>query len=161
MTSIYDPSTYDFRNAVPSLMVRVRTALFDAVEAELAPYGIKAAEYLVLIALANEVADTASAVCSAMAHDPGAMTRKIDALEQKGLVRRVRSEIDRRTIKLELTAEGKALFPKVLSAAVGVVNRFLHGFTKAEVRDLEDMLKRMLANADGFEAEKSRKKAKA
>src|SRR4051794_5480516 len=84
MTTIYDPSTYDFRNAVPSLMARVRSALFDAVEVELAPYGIKAAEYLVLVALANEAAVTASAVCSVMAHDPGAMTRKIDALEHKG-----------------------------------------------------------------------------
>jgi DNA-binding MarR family transcriptional regulator len=160
MAFIYDPSTYDFRNAVPALMGRVRTALLEAVEAELAPYGIKAAEYLVLVALANEVADTASAVCSVMAHDPGAMTRKIDALEHKGLVRRVRSETDRRAIKLELTPEGKTLFPKALSAAVGVVNRFLDGFSKTEARELEDMLKRMLANAESLEAVQARKKAR-
>jgi DNA-binding MarR family transcriptional regulator len=75
------------------------------------------------------------------------MTRKIDALEKKGLVRRVRSAEDRRAIRLELTAEGKSVYPKALAAAVGVINRFLAGFTKPEVRQLEDMLKRMLGNA--------------
>jgi len=36
----------------------------------------------------------------------------------------------------------------VLATAVGMVNDFLHGFTKAEVRELEGMLKRILANAE-------------
>jgi len=81
------------------------------------------------------------------------MTRKIDALEQRGLVRRVRSAEDRRAIKLELTAEGKRVFPKMLAAAVGVANDFLKGFSRPEVRQLEEMLQRMLVNARemGFE----------
>jgi DNA-binding MarR family transcriptional regulator len=150
MTPIYDPENYDLRNGVPYLMARVRTALVAQVESELAPFGIKAAEYLVLLTLANEMADTASAMCSLIANDPGAMTRKIDVLEKKGLVRRVRSPDDRRAIKLALTADGKAAYPKVMAAAVGVVNRFLAGFTKTEVRQLEQMLKRMLANAEAL-----------
>jgi len=145
---IYDPETYDIRSAVPALMGRVRTAFMDELEARLAPFDIKPADYLVLLALANDMADTASAVCSVMAHDPGAMTRKIDALEARGLVRRVRSAEDRRAIKLELTPEGRKIYPKVLATAVGMVNDFLHGFTKAEVRELEGMLKRILANAE-------------
>ena len=160
MTAIYDPETYDLRNAFPYLMARVRTALVAEVEAALAPFGIKAAEYLVLVALANEMADTATTVCSVMAHDPGAMTRKIDVLEDKGLVRRVRNPEDRRAIKLELTDEGKAVYPEVLAAAIGVINRFLDGFTKPEVRELEDMLKRMLANADAICAERASKGTK-
>src|SRR3954470_9930145 len=119
MAAIYNPQTYDIRNGVPYLMARVRAAMVAEVEAALAPFGIKAAEYFVLLALANDMADTASAVCSAIAHDPGAMTRKIDALEKKNLVRRVRCPEDRRAIKLELTAEGRTVYPKVLSAAVG------------------------------------------
>jgi DNA-binding MarR family transcriptional regulator len=75
------------------------------------------------------------------------MTRKIDALEERGLVRRVRSAADRRAIKLELTPEGRKLYPKILATAVSLANEFLHGFTKTEVRQLEDMLKRILANA--------------
>src|SRR5690348_10408023 len=151
MTPIYDARNYDLRNAVPYLMARVRTALIAEVEAELAPFGIKAAEYLVLLTLANDMADTASSVCSVIAHDPGAMTRKIDALEARGLVRRVRSAEDRRAIKLELTAEGRKLYPKVVAAAVERANELLHGFSKTEVRQLEELLKRILANAATLE----------
>ncbi len=144
---IYDPDHYELRNGVPYLMTRVRMALLAAVEDELAPYGIKAAEYLVLIALANGLAETSSGICTVISCDPGAMTRKIDRLEKKGFVHRVPDPHDRRTIRLELTAAGKAVYPKVQATAVGVLNGFLRGFTRSEVRELEQYLKRMLANA--------------
>jgi DNA-binding MarR family transcriptional regulator len=144
----YDPATYEPRNAVPSLIARVRTAFIEDLDARLAPLDLKAADYLVLLTLANGEVFTASSVCSVLAHDPGAMTRKIDALEQRGLLRRVRSAEDRRAIKLELTPEGKKLYPKALTAAVGLANDFLEGFTKAEVKSLEGLLKRILVNAE-------------
>ena len=146
--SIYDPATYDIRTAVGPLISRVRAAILAELEERLAPYDLKAADYLVLVSLANDAADTAASVCSLLAHDPGAMTRKIDGLEKRGLVRRVRSAEDRRAIKLELTAEGRKLYPKALAAAIGVSNDFLQGFTRAEVRSLEGMLQRILDNAE-------------
>jgi len=145
--AIYDPATYDIRHAAPPLMARVRLAFIDALDERLAQFDMKAADYLVIVAIAQDAADTASSVCSVLSHDPGAMTRKIDALEKRGLLRRVRSADDRRAIKLELTAEGKKLYPKLLAEAVALANEFLHGFTKAEVRSLEDMLQRILENA--------------
>ena len=74
------------------------------------------------------------------------MTRMIDRLERKKLVRRLRSPEDRRKITVELTREGEAVYPKLIHGAVRVLNRSLHGFSKAEVRQLEDFLQRMLAN---------------
>jgi len=152
--SAYDPNTYQPREAAPGLMGRVRVALLEALDAELEPFGLKASDYIVLVTLANDQALTASSVCSVIAHDPGAMTRKIDALEKKGLVRRVRSETDRRAIHLELTPEGRKLYPKMMNAVVGVINEFLHGFSKAEVREMESMLKRILANAEARDTRK-------
>ena len=58
--SIYDPATYDIRTAVPPMVARVRSAFLDALEDRLAPFDLKAADYLVLVALANDSADTAS-----------------------------------------------------------------------------------------------------
>jgi DNA-binding MarR family transcriptional regulator len=145
--SIYDPKTYQPRDAAPGLMGRIRALLFDTLDAELAPLGLKATDYVVLVTLANDTAPTASSVCSLIAHDPGAMTRKIDALEKKGLVRRVRSEKDRRAIHIELTPEARKLYPRMMATVVGVVNDYLEGFTKAEVRQMEEMLRRILVNA--------------
>jgi DNA-binding MarR family transcriptional regulator len=145
--SLYNPETYDFRNGVLPLIGRTRAAFFAALETRLTPFDLKSVDYLVLKAVANNI-DTASAVCLQIAHDPGAMTRKIDALEKRGLLRRVRSDEDRRAIRLELTPEGKKLYPKLIAVSVGLANELLRGFTKAEARQLEDMLKRVLANAE-------------
>jgi DNA-binding MarR family transcriptional regulator len=147
--TIYDPASYEFRSGIPQLIGRIRAAYITELEERLAPFNLKAADYLVLVFVANDI-DTAAAVCSLMAHDPGAMTRKIDALEERGLVRRVRSAEDRRAIRLELTPEGKKLYPKILAVAVGLANESLRGFTKSEARDLEDKLKRVLLNAESF-----------
>src|SRR6476646_9650565 len=149
--SAYDLATYEPRNAVPGLIARVRMAFLDELDARLAPFDLKAADYLVLVTLATGDVETASSICSILAHDPGAMTRKIDALEKRGLVRRVRSAEDRRAIKLELTPEGRKVYPKVLATAIGVANDFLQGFSKTEVRQLEGMLKRILDNAEALE----------
>jgi DNA-binding MarR family transcriptional regulator len=86
-------------------------------------------------------------LCKILIYDPGAMTRLLDRLEKKGVLRRVRAKGDRRTVRLELTAEGKRLYPRILEALVDVFNRLLRGFSKSEVRQLEVLLKRMVANA--------------
>ena len=145
---VYETASYEPRKAVPGLVARLRMLWLDELDARLAPLDLKAADYLVLVTLATGDVETASSVCSVLAHDPGAMTRKIDALEKRGLVRRVRSDEDRRAIKLELTAEGKKLYPKALAAAVATANEFLEGFTKSEVKALEGFLTRILENAE-------------
>jgi DNA-binding MarR family transcriptional regulator len=74
------------------------------------------------------------------------MTRMLDRLEAKGLIRRNRSPDDRRLVHLELTDEGRAAYPRMRELSCAVANRFLHGFTKAEARVLESLLTRMLEN---------------
>ncbi len=100
-----------------------------------------------VILLGDGAASTAAELCKLLIYDPGAMTRLLDRLEKKGVLRRVRAKGDRRTLRLELTAEGKRLYPRILEALVEVFNHLLRGFSKSEVRQLEDMLKRMVANA--------------
>ena len=82
-----------------------------------------------------------------VSYDPGAMTRMLDRLERKGLLRRARCGNDRRKVILELTPEGKAVYPKLIASYVNVLNRFMHGFTKTEAHQLETLLSRMLVNA--------------
>jgi DNA-binding MarR family transcriptional regulator len=83
------------------------------------------------------------------------MTRMLDRLEAKGLIRRTRSAHDRRLLNLELTEEGRAAFPRMREISMSIANRFLRGFTKAEARQLEGFLNRMLENGQGMEARES------
>jgi DNA-binding MarR family transcriptional regulator len=60
----------------------------------------------------------------------------------------VRSDEDRRAIKLELTPEGRKLYPKALAVGVDLANEYLEGFSKSDVKALEGLLKRILQNAE-------------
>ena len=143
MTAIYDPKTFNPKTAIGGLVSRVKLKLFDALEQELAPYDITAAQYVILVGLANGI-DSASGLCKGVSYDPGAMTRMIDRLERKGLVRRVRCPDDRRVVKLALSDEGKAVYPKLIASAAAVTNRHLEGFSKTEAQQLEGLLQRII-----------------
>ena len=148
MSPIYDPADFDPYRSVARLMTRVKSEMMNALDRELAPFGVSAAQYVVLVRLAyDKKNESASALCEGVSYDPGAMTRMIDRLEAKGLVRRVRTPSDRRRVLIELTDEGRAICPELIAHAVGVLNRFLEGFTRDDVAQLESLLQRMLANA--------------
>jgi DNA-binding MarR family transcriptional regulator len=144
--AIYDAETFEPGRCIGPLIGRVRLTFLEALDRALMPLNVTAAQYAVLATLASG-ADSASQICRGISYDAGAMTRMIDRLEQRGLLQRVRVGDDRRTVKLHLTEEGKALYPRMRASAMGVVNDLLRGFTKAEARQLEGFLKRMLDNA--------------
>jgi DNA-binding MarR family transcriptional regulator len=143
---IYDPKTFDPMTGIGRLLTRVKIAMMDRLDQELAPFDISAAQYVILVKLAYGEADSASTLCRDVSYDPGAMTRMIDRLERKGLVRRVPDPSDRRRVIVEVTAEGKALYPKLVESSVRTLNHFLRGFTPEEAHLLERFLQRMLAN---------------
>jgi DNA-binding MarR family transcriptional regulator len=146
VNDIYDAETFEPGRCVGPLINRVRLALLEALDRALSPLNVTSAQYVILSTLASG-ADSASQICKGISYDAGAMTRMIDRLEQRGLLQRVRVADDRRTVRLQLTDEGKALYPKMRASAMEVINGLLRGFTKAEARQLEDFLKRMLENA--------------
>jgi len=147
MKPIYDKKTFQPRDGIGALIGRTRKTMIQKIDAELAPLEVSAAQWIVVLLVGESAASSAAGLCEVLTYDPGAMTRLLDRLESKGIVRRVRSPEDRRTIQLELTASGKALYPKIIAAMVDVNNNLLRGFSRDEVSRLEGYLKRMLANA--------------
>ena len=154
MGNIYDSTNYQPGKTLGALLGRVRVEMLAALDEELAAdrrlgsLELSAAQFIVIASLAaGEERKSASDLCKGISYDAGAMTRMLDRLEGKGLIRRNRSPDDRRLVHLELTDEGRALYPRMRELSLGVANRFLRGFTKAEARQLESLLTRMLENA--------------
>ena len=149
---IYDIETYQPAGCVGQLMYRVRSAQMSALDEalgqdpDLASLEVSAAQYIIISVLAKRGVDSPVQLCKDLSYDAGAMTRMLDRLERRGLVRRVAHPNDRRTSNLELTAEGKAVYPRLRGSAMKVLNRFLRGFTQKEARQLESFLQRMLEN---------------
>jgi DNA-binding MarR family transcriptional regulator len=74
----------------------------------------------------------------------GAMTNRLDRLEEAGLLRRLPDPDDRRGILVELTAEGK----RVYEQAIGVQGRkeafFASALSKTEQKQLNALLRRIM-----------------
>lgn len=147
MPPIYDIETFRPSQAVGAYIGRARRTIVEAIDQKLAPLDISHAQWIVVMLLGDGAAATAAELCKILVYDPGAMTRLLDRLEKKGVLRRARTKGDRRTVRLELTAAGKRLYPRILEALVAEFNRLLRGFSKREVRQLQELLKRMVANA--------------
>jgi DNA-binding MarR family transcriptional regulator len=114
---------------------------------ELALLEVTAAQFAILKMVLKGSARSACELCKCMDYDRGAMSRMIDRLEAKNLIRRVPLAHTRRTMALEVTPAGKAAFPKMVGCLDRVVGRLLQGVSKPQLREVEAVLKRMLANA--------------
>lgn len=91
-------------------------------------------------------ARTVNEFCQFAGIDAGPMSRLLDRLEAKGIVQRVRDELDRRQVNVELTPKGSALYPQIMEIITRVNGRFLDGFSPAEAAQLQAFLQRLLAN---------------
>lgn len=144
MSLQFSGTTYEQRARVGRLIHRSQVELTGALDRELAESDISAAQYVILATLAAGSADTAAQICKEISYSPGAMTRMLDRLENKGMIRRVRNADDRRSVRLELTEEGKEIFPSLRTAAMAVIDRYLGAFDSSELQQLGTLLEKML-----------------
>jgi DNA-binding MarR family transcriptional regulator len=93
--------------SVGYLMGRARASLLSGLDTELERFGLSGMQFAVLKHLADGAARTAADLCRFMQYDTGAMTRILDRLEGKGLVRRERSRGDRRAVVLRVAPSGR------------------------------------------------------
>ena len=128
------------------LLGRARGSLLTGLDAELERFGLNGMQFGVLKHLAEGAAHTAADLCRRMHYDTGSMTRILDRLEAKGLVRRERGREDRRLVLLRLAPGGRVLLPRLLAVAARVLEGHLAGFSAAEIEALKNYLGRMIDN---------------
>jgi len=150
---VEEPVSVDHNQSLAPLLGQVRMVMMSGVDqeflrdAEVAPLEVTAAQFVILANVLKGNAKSACELCNFMDYDRGAMSRMIDRLEAKGLLRRVPLAHTRRTMALEVTDAGRAAFPKMQACLSRVINRLLKGVSQTEVREVERTLKRILANA--------------
>ena len=79
--------------------------------------------------------------------DAAGMTRLLDRLERKQLIVRRVSPDDRRFVVVELGPRSRHVLPRLIPEFKWAENGLLDGFKKAEVDQLNKMLRRLLQNA--------------
>ncbi|MEE1978598.1 MarR family transcriptional regulator [Shewanella xiamenensis] len=76
----------------------------------------------------------------------GAMTSRLDRLENKGLIAREHSKEDRRAVHVSLTTQGKSLIDMALPRHIQCQSALLAGVSSAEREILQQILKTWLAH---------------
>ncbi|HEX5684957.1 MAG TPA: MarR family transcriptional regulator [Ideonella sp.] len=146
----YIPGQYRPDQSVGYLMKRVLSSVLAQADDRLASLDLTHAQWLPLFKLAVKECHTVAALARELELDPGAMTRSLDRLEAKGLVRRERSTEDRRVVNLVLTDEGRQVARQVPPVMAEVLNNHLRGFSEDEWKQLIALLTRMVANGDAM-----------
>ena len=76
----------------------------------------------------------------------GNSTTVVDRLEHDGMVRRVPSETDLRTVYVTLTPEGFALFESLAAEHEAEINGLFSGLNETDLETLNEILKRIGSN---------------
>ncbi|MFI4852941.1 MAG: MarR family winged helix-turn-helix transcriptional regulator [Gimesia chilikensis] len=128
-------------------VLRLATRLERRVSETLKPYGLTVGGFDILATLrraGNPEGLTPTELMEAVMLSSGAMTNRIDRLEEQGLVERRPSPNDRRSLQVLLTAEGRKVVDEAVADRLDEAEGALCGL-KAEERDqLADLLRAML-----------------
>lgn len=141
----YQGENYRTEDSVGFLMKRVVELMSRAIDARMSEHSLTDAQWRPLLLLSRNSACTATQVARWVGCDAGATTRMLDRLEDKGLLRRVRSTDDRRVQQLELTQDGRQAAAIVPYVIADVLNAHLANLSHKEVDHLRDLLQRVLA----------------
>jgi DNA-binding MarR family transcriptional regulator len=117
-------------------------------ERELAPFKVTSAQWAILEMCYTGEANTVSGLARVIPVDAAAISRQLDKLRAKGLIRRRRLPRDRRTVRVELTEAGRALVPMLVPCVHANNAKFLEGISEEEQTALTSVIQKMLMNAE-------------
>jgi DNA-binding MarR family transcriptional regulator len=140
-----NPLSYS-QDSIGVLIGLVRSELVRKMEAELQASGIglRFTQFLILKRLALMGPMSASELARSVELDGGAMTRQLDQLEGKGLLRRQPHEQDRRALRIELTEAGHAMWEQMTPCNEYVLDAAQKALDPTEREQLRDYLARVL-----------------
>ena len=121
-------------------------------EAGASRFGLNYGEFKVVVKLRQVAGEALSpgALADMLALSTGAMTYRLDRLEEAGFVARERDPDDRRGVVVRLTDAGRSAADGAVAEIAAGEQRWLSALTPKEKRSLNDLLRTlMLASEEG------------
>lgn len=133
----------------------INRRLKKGMETVVAEYGMTLPEWHVMshLRLKSDRRSSPGELAADLELSSGAMTSRLDRLEEQGLVRRLPDPKDRRGIVVELTPEGKAAWDRTAGIAGRREAFFASALTKSEQRQLNDLLRKLMLAFESREPE--------
>ncbi len=140
------PPEDNVHRAICRQIKMVMSSLVRRVDQHMQPLELTGMQWEPVMMLWLKRADTVAGLARVSQMGFASMSRMLDRLEEKDLLRRERSESDRRVVHLHLTTKGKKVANRIWPIVVEGMHVHLDGFKKEELGQLNDLLGRMLAN---------------
>ncbi|WP_341317553.1 MarR family transcriptional regulator [Paraburkholderia sp. IMGN_8] len=130
---------------VAYLISRTRATMWNMVTQQtLAVAGVTSMQATTLVMVNSGRCLTGTDLAREFAISASAVTRLIDRLERRGLLKRIRSEKDRRFSRVALTDEGQVLAQKIPTIFAEVFDSILTVLSEEEVGFLKGLLRRII-----------------
>lgn len=123
---------------------KARHLLTTEMDLALSGTGITSSQVGALLLLSQDTTHTSAGLSRLLGIDSGFVTRMVDRLEKKGLVRRTRDSVDRRVVSLTLTEAGRDAAARIAVITPEILNQHLSGFTPVEFTSLCSLLDKLL-----------------
>jgi DNA-binding MarR family transcriptional regulator len=120
--------------------------LLGALKTRIAAHDLTLAHYFLMRQLWEQEGITQAELSARLQMTQAASVPTIDALEKRGLLKRVRGDADRRVTRIYLTAKGKTMRSKLLNYASAISIASLEGFTRRQTNTLRSLLADVRAN---------------
>ena len=131
-------------------LYRASQAVTASYRQHLADVGLTYTQFLVMLVLWESGETSVGALSAKLGLDSGTLTPLLKRLEQRGLVSRRRTPEDERVVRVDLTAEGRALRKPVDAARMKVAADT--GLSMDEVTRLRGELQRLWEHMEEGEA---------
>jgi len=133
-------------NAIGYLITQAQRLLHKGLGMKLQQHGVTVAQWTVLVVLWEVDGLTQKELSDRVTVETATLSRTIDRMERDGLVKRVRSETDRRQVHVFLTDYGAGLWRDLVPEAETMLKLALEGIDADEEETLRHLLKRVIAN---------------
>lgn len=140
-------------NRWPSLLlIKLGRITLHRITTELAPLGLKPAQFATLVELNDRGPVTQQSLAEVLHLDPTNVVALLNELEERGLAERRRDPEDRRRHNVEISARGRTLLAKAEKAMNAAEAELLEGLDPGQKRELEELLAQLWRLSGGYEA---------
>ena len=130
-------------------VVRTAKVLSRAFDEALAEAGSSLPTWLVLVSLKGKDHGAQRELADAVGIEGPTLTHHLNRMEAAGLVTRRRDPDNRRVHRVELTADGEALFTRLLGTVAAFDRQLQEGISENQLATLRRLLDRLRMNAQG------------
>ena len=154
--SYYKVETLEPGKSIGFLVKRCGVLMTQIAERHFESTSVSFIQWTALMRLAWQAGHmSATQLSEELGYDMGALTRLVDELERRGLVRRERSQRDRRAVEIAITPAGRRQAQEAKRLIVELLNRLVEPFTDPEIDTLIGLLQRLLGHLQSAAGDKA------